>query len=300
MPDAESVGPVEPVEGRVLLPAVAEHAGHLMWRAAARVSEAIVEALPPGVDLHGYAVLLALAGRATRSQQELAEIVDVSRTTVSNLAGQLSGQGLVTRVRNPADRRSYLLTRTAEGAAAARRWRRHAEDVEDAITAGFDVEERDALRRLLARLVEDELSPLTPDALLDSVVFLVSRVHLRMHREFAAVLEPLGIEPRHFGVLTALESVGPVPQGELARDLGMSGPSMVQIADELEARGLVQRRRPESDRRTQELHLLPRAAVVRQQAAELARTAARPRLGVLSQDQRTQLVALLRAFVTAP
>ena len=49
--------------------------GHLMWRAAARVSVDLDRVLPPGVDIHAYAALLALAGGATRSQQSLADTI---------------------------------------------------------------------------------------------------------------------------------------------------------------------------------------------------------------------------------
>jgi DNA-binding MarR family transcriptional regulator len=293
--------PLTPAPGNHrLLPELAVLPGHLAWRAAGRVTAALGEYLPVGVDIHGYAVLLALAGRTTRSQQELSRMVAVSRTTVSKVAADLVAQGLVERVRNPADRRSYLLERTAEGAAAARRWRRHAEDVEDAITAGFSVEEKEELRRLLFRVVEEDLSPETPDALLDSIGFLVTRTQFRMHRDFLAGLEPLGLEPRHFGALTALQALGPVPQAELARNLGVSGAHVVALVDDLEERGLVERRRLPADRRSQVLHLLPGAAERVAQAGRLAEASAADRLAPLSIAERQRLTELLRRFVTAP
>ena len=113
------------------------------------IDPADYEVLPPGVDIHAYAALLTLAGGATRSQQSIATTIDVSRTTMVKVAAELADQGLVERVRNPEDRRSYALTRTPEGAAAARRWRRHAEDLEEALTPGFSLAEREELRRLL-------------------------------------------------------------------------------------------------------------------------------------------------------
>ena len=152
--------------------------GHLIWRAAARVTVAPRRGrCPPGVDIHAYAALLALAGGATRSQQSLADTIDVSRTTMAKVAAELADQGLVERVRNPDDRRSYALTRTPEGAAAARRWRRHAEDLEDALTAGLH---RSASARSCAGCcsgsLEGELSPDTPEPLLESLGFLITRV----------------------------------------------------------------------------------------------------------------------------
>ncbi len=228
----------DPNSVRQLLPELATLPGHLFWRAQARVASALGEVLPPGVDIHAYAALLALSGGITRSQQGLAETISVSRTTMVRVAADLSSQGLVRRVRNPADRRSYALTRTPEGAAAARRWRRHAEDLEDTITSGFTLTEREELRGLLFVVAQVELAPDVPEPLRESIAFLVTRIHNRMHREFMVALEPLRIEPRDFGTLVALCATGPVSQAELARHMGVSGASMVQIVDDLEHRGL--------------------------------------------------------------
>ncbi len=290
----------EAASSRTLLPELAQSQGHLVWRAHARVSVALAEVLPAGVDIHAYAVLLALAGGVTRSQQALADTVSVSRTTMGKVAGGLSEQGLVRRARNPDDRRSYALTRTPEGAAAARRWRRHAEDVEDAITAGFGLDEREELRGLLFRVVEPELAPDTPEPLRDSIAFLVTRTHFRMHRDFLAALAPFGIEPRHYGALTTLAALGPVSQAELGRNLGVSGASVVQIVDDLERRGLVERRRLETDRRTQVLHLLTGTSALLDRARKVASETLDVRVGPLSLQESNRLTTLLADFVTAP
>ena len=115
--------------------------------------------------------------------------------------------------------------------------------------------------------MRQDLSPGAPKELLESIGFLIVRVHFRMHRDFMPALEPLRIEPRHFGVLTALRATGPVPQAELARSMGVSGASVVQMVDDLEQRGLVERRRLATDRRSQVLHLLPEAEEIQEQAA---------------------------------
>jgi DNA-binding MarR family transcriptional regulator len=290
----------EASDSRVLLPELAVLPGHLFWRAQARVVGALAEVLPPSVDIHAYAALLALSGGVTRSQQALAETISVSRTTMVRVAADLSAQGLVKRVRNPHDRRSYALTRTPEGAAAARRWRRHAEDLEDSITAGFTLEEREELRGLLLRVAEVDLAPDAPEPLRESIAFLVTRIHHRMHREFAAALEPLRIEPRDFGTLTALQATGPISQAELARHLGVSGASMVQIVDDLENRGLLERRRLATDRRTQVLHLLPEVPEVLAEASRLARLHTQPLLGDPSTASTRRLVELMQRLVTAP
>ena len=300
-PDGSKGGAVgEASDSRELIPELAVLPGHLFWRAQARVSAALGEVLPAGVDIHAYAALLALSGGVTRSQQALAETISVSRTTMVRVAADLSAQGLVRRVRNAEDRRSYALTRTPEGAAAARRWRRHAEDLEDSITAAFTLEEREELRGLLLRVAEVDLSPHVPEPLRESIGFLITRIHSRMHRVFGAALEPLRIEPRHYGALTALQALGPVSQAELARNLGVSGASVVQIVDDLEHRGLLERRRLVTDRRTQVLHVQPEVPEVLADAARVAVTMTDSLLGGLSPAATRRLVTLMQRLVTAP
>lgn len=290
------------VDSRELLPALAELLGHLAWRAHARVALALAEELPPGVDIHAYAVLLALGGTdEPRSQQELADAVSVSRTTLARVAADLADRGMVERVRNPHDRRSYALTRTAAGAEAAEEWRRHADAVQERLLAPFDDAERADLLDLLLRVVDAEIADDAPPALRGSIGFLVSRVHAAMHRDFTVSLEPLGLEPRLFGALTALSTLAetaPVSQAALARLLGVSGPRVVQIVDALEARGLVERRRDPADRRTQLLHPTDAAPAVLAQA-RLAAVALDESLRPLGPAETRRLVPLLQRFVTA-
>ena len=253
-----------------LLPGLSDLPGHLVWRARARVVAALEDVLPEAVDIHGYAVLLALAGGASRSQRALADMVAVSGTTMMRVAASLAAQGLVERVRNPDDRRSYALTRTAQGAAAARSWRRYAEDVEDSITAGFTVAEREDLRSLLLRVVEPDLTADTPEPLRESIAFLVTRLQFRMHRDFQVALAPIGIEPPHFGILVALEETGPISQSALAKHFAVSGAHMVQLIDDLEERSLVARRQLATDRRAHVIELLPAAARALESAGAIA------------------------------
>ena len=56
----------------------------------------------------------------------------VSGTTMTSVAETLQADGLVERIRNPADRRSYALTRTPAGRAAVRRWALDVRRLEDA------------------------------------------------------------------------------------------------------------------------------------------------------------------------
>lgn len=281
-----------------MLPELARLPGHVVWRAHGRVLLRLADTLPPGVDIHSYGVLLALADGGARSQQSLATTIKASRTTLARVAAALADQGLVERVRNPADRRSWVLTRTPRGARAVRRWERHVLELEDALTEGFTRAEREELRGLLLALVQAELDPEAPEQLLGSLSFLLTRLHFRMHRDFLSALAPLAIEPRHVGALTALTATGPVAQSELARELGVSEPGTVQIVDELQTRGLTERRRLPSDRRAQMLHLTPEAPEVLAEAGRLAAGCVDGRFGPLDAAQRRRLVELLVRLAT--
>jgi DNA-binding MarR family transcriptional regulator len=272
--------------------------GHLLWRAAARVTVELDRILPGAIDIHAYAALLALADQEPQSQRSLATLIGVSGTTLTAVAQTLQRDGLVERVRNPEDRRSYSLTRTPAGRSAVRRWAPHVERLENRLTAMLTVADAVRLRELLTQIISDQLDERTPWALRTNTGFLVSRTHQQVHRQFAAALAPLGIEPRHLGTLRALGIAGPATQGEVASLLDVSPATVVQIADHLERRGLVSRQRDLSDRRVQRLHLTDEAVHVVEKAVQLSSRLFEDHLGGPRSRDRKDLTRLLRLLVT--
>ena len=121
-----------------------------------------------------------------------------------------------------------------------------------------------------------------------------------MHRDFQVALEPLGIEPAHVGILTALEETGPISQSELARLFAVSGAHMVQLVDELEQRRLLTRRRLETDRRSHVIEVLPSAGARLAEAAAIAEDIVATRFSTLTAPQSRLLIEHLRRLVTAP
>jgi len=273
--------------------------GHLLWRATARVTREVDRLLPGNVDLHSYAVLVALADHEPQSQRSLASSTGVSGTTLTAVAHTLKADGLVERVRNPEDRRSYSLTRTAAGRDAVRRWEPHVRRLEQQLTAHFRRADARRLRELLLAVAGDDLDRRTPRPLLDSTGFLVAKAHQRMHREFASALQPLDVEPRHLGTLRALRIVGPATQGDLALLLDVSPATVVQLVDHLERRGLVSRQRDESDRRAYRLHLNDEAGQVVEQATGLSRAIFDARLDAADDHDLVELARLLGLLLTA-
>ena len=273
--------------------------GHLLWRAQARVAAQVAATLPGRTDIHAYAALLALGVEEPQSQQGLARMSGVSGTTMTSVAESLQVESLVERVRNPADRRSYSLTRTPAARAAVRRWAPHVRRLEERLTADLTPAQVARLQELLTKLVGPHLDARTPEALRTSTGFLLTRAHHRVHREFLTALAPLGIEPRHFGTLRSLSVAGPMTQCDLGQLLDVSPATVVQLVDHLERAGLVTRERDPLDRRAYLLHLQPAATRVVEQAAPLGDAIFDAKLGGPRSHDRRDLVDLLRAFVTS-
>ena len=68
-----------------------------------------------GVSMWGYAVLLALGERPTRTQAALAAAIGADKTRVIAVLDELQDRGLIGRSRDPADRRARLLSVTPRG-----------------------------------------------------------------------------------------------------------------------------------------------------------------------------------------
>ncbi|TDC74165.1 MarR family winged helix-turn-helix transcriptional regulator, partial [Streptomyces hainanensis] len=94
--------------------------GHLVWRLSMKWRVAVDRALAPlGLTHAQYVMLSSLygLGRAGQrpSQRELAEHTGLEALYVSKLARSLEADGLIVRVRDPADTRTMRLTLTAHG-----------------------------------------------------------------------------------------------------------------------------------------------------------------------------------------
>jgi DNA-binding MarR family transcriptional regulator len=109
-----------------------------------------------------------------------------------------------------------------------------------------------------------------------------------------SALRPLGMRPRHLVALTVLRDAGEGTQQGLAGLLRIDRTNLVGLLNELEADGLVERRRSEEDRRR---HIVRLTETGRQRLAkaEFALAGAEDEvLGALDVDQRDALYALLR------
>ena len=129
--------------------------------------------------------------------------------------------------------------------------------------------------------------------------FLLSRVGMVAMKQFAEVLEPLGLTTRLWGALNVLDAEGAITQHALGACVGIDPSSMVATVDELEAKGLVERRRHPTDRRAHALHITDKGRQTLAKGRELARTAHEDLLAPLTPAEQTQLHDLLLRLATA-
>jgi DNA-binding MarR family transcriptional regulator len=126
---------------------------------------------------------------------------------------------------------------------------------------------------------------------------LLALAHKRAARTFAQALEPLELDGRLFGVLSALARLGPVTQARLNLELDSDKSTMLRTVDELEQRGLAVRRPVPGDRRARTVALTP---VGRRQLTAAMNTAERVAgelFGAMSAGEQTALRDLLARFV---
>src|SRR5919108_4628324 len=94
-----------------------------------------------------------------------------------------------------------------------------------------------------------------PEPLASAPGFLLSWNGQRTAFTFAKALKSLELRPAHFGVMTLIASHPGSTQTELVSESLIDPSSMVGVIDELEERGLAERRPHPSDRRKHAVHL---------------------------------------------
>jgi MarR family transcriptional regulator for hemolysin len=122
-------------------------------RAARTVSRAFDDALAEaGGSLPAWLVLLNLKTRQVSSQRELAEAVGVREATLTHHLNAMESQGLVTRTRDPGNRRIHVVELTPAGEAAFVRLAEAATAFDRRLRDGLSDADLDVLATVLGRL----------------------------------------------------------------------------------------------------------------------------------------------------
>jgi len=122
------------------------------------------------------------------------------------------------------------------------------------------------------------------------------RLFMSQRTRFLAIAAELELAPAQLGALKSLEPGMPVPMSTLADALACDNSNVTGIVDRLEARGLVERRSAEHDRRVKMLVVTERGAALRRRLVERM-SEPPPELAALSvADQRALRDIMRRAL----
>jgi MarR family transcriptional regulator, lower aerobic nicotinate degradation pathway regulator len=102
-----------------------------------------------------YIILCALEEKGSIDQITLGGHTALDRNTVAVVVRKLEERGLVTRRRNPEDRRSMLVTLTEEGERLRQAAEPSVAEVQAEILAPLEADERETLCRLLTRIADE-------------------------------------------------------------------------------------------------------------------------------------------------
>jgi DNA-binding MarR family transcriptional regulator len=87
--------------------------------------------------------------------------------------------------------------------------------------------------------------------------YLLSVVGRRQSTLFMDLLKPLGLRPKHFALMNVVDLADGPSQQRVGEMLGLDPSGLISAIDELEAAGLLERRRAPDDRRRHALSLTP-------------------------------------------
>jgi DNA-binding MarR family transcriptional regulator len=123
--------------------------------------------------------------------------------------------------------------------------------------------------------------------------FLLAQLGAHAASQFAKRLWVLELTPPDAGILRLLRVAAGMSQQELAAKLLIHPSRLVAILDNLEKRGLVERRANPDDRRLYSLHLTKDGRELLESIAKVAREHQDALLAALSKEERNEFAALL-------
>ena len=127
-----------------------------------------------------------------------------------------------------------------------------------------------------------------------SPAFLVAQVGAHAAGKFAERIARIGLQPAHAGILRLVQASEGLSQQTLGNELRVLPSRLVVLIDELEERGLIQRRDHPTDRRSYALYLTDKGRETLKAIGRIAREHQDSLCAALNDDERGQLATLLR------
>ena len=121
---------------------------------------------------------------------------------------------------------------------------------------------------------------------------LLLKIGKAAERRFEKALKPSGLTPRHLGVLFEVQA-RPTSQQDLVETIGVDPSKLVGLLNDLEADGLIVRKRDPEDRRRHIVEVSAKGSARLEDAKQIAAAVEEELLAGLDADQRAELLALL-------
>jgi MarR family transcriptional regulator, lower aerobic nicotinate degradation pathway regulator len=121
---------------------------------------------------------------------------------------------------------------------------------------------------------------------------LLLKIGKAAERRFEKALKPSGLTPRHLGVLFEVQA-RPTSQQALVETIGVDPSKLVGLLNDLEADGLIVRKRDPEDRRRHIVEVSAKGSARLDDAKKVAATVEEELLAGLDADQRAELLVLL-------
>ncbi len=137
-------------------------------------------------------------------------------------------------------------------------------------------------------------------ALAGRLGYLMKHAYIRLASLTGSALAPFGISGRECAVLIAIDERAPLSQQEVARRMGVDRTTMVALIDDLEGKGLVQRRQDPDDRRKNVVVLTDAGRTTLRAASAATEEAERRFLAPLPGADGVSFTEALRAVAFPP
>ncbi|WP_394833289.1 MarR family transcriptional regulator [Pendulispora rubella] len=131
------------------------------------------------------------------------------------------------------------------------------------------------------------------------IAFLLTQVGSHAAGQFAERLAPLDLSPPHAGILRAIAVNAGMSQQALSGYLHILPSRLVTLVDELQERGLIERRDSPEDRRVYALHLTAKGQSALEAIGRIGREHESAVCAPLDDGEREQLGALLLKIANA-
>lgn len=130
-----------------------------------------------------------------------------------------------------------------------------------------------------------------------TLAFLLSQVGIHAARQFAERIAEVGLNPPLFRVLNLVEAAEGRSQQAIGEAIQVPPSRMVALVDELEQRGLVERRPNPADRRVRALHLTAKGRETLARGREIATEHEKELTRGMAAADRKRLTQLLQEIV---